>query len=215
LVSKKIVFKSESYQLDGIISNGDDKSDKGVMILHPHPLYGGDMYNPVVTNLEQVFLEAGFTTLRFNFRGASTDGYEGIEGAVIDATNALGVFKSQGINQFGFAGYSFGGSTALRLAYETPPLFLITLSASKALVEEGGFELDKLENVICPTIMFHGSVDQMVPHEDLNSLSSRIGSTSLEAIILEGEGHFYQRSLVDVLKNVRDFFIDCGEWCQG
>ncbi|MFW9768379.1 MAG: alpha/beta hydrolase [Candidatus Thorarchaeota archaeon] len=177
----------------------------GVLILHPHPLYGGDMYNPVVTGLERVFLDEGFTTLRFNFRGALTPGYAGIEGAVLDATNALNLLTSRGVEKVGLAGYSFGGSTALRLASVSSPLFLVTLSASKALVEEGGFELDNLSNVVCPTLMFHGDMDQMVPYEDLRVLSSRIGTETVETILLEGESHFYQRHLSDVLRTVRSF----------
>ena len=204
---ERIAFQSDSYHLDGIISNGESPQERGALILHPHPLYGGDMYNPVVTGLERVFLEAGYTTLRFNFRGASTAGYAGVEGAVIDASNALEILRSRGINQFALAGYSFGGSTALRLASETSPLLLITLSASQALVEEGGFELARLAEVTCPTLMFHGSSDMMVPHQDLNSLASRIGSDNVETTFLEGEGHFYHRSLREVLDRIRNFLV--------
>ena len=45
---------------------------RGVVITHPHPLYGGDMDNPVVSVIEGAFREKGFTTLRFNFRGVGT-----------------------------------------------------------------------------------------------------------------------------------------------
>jgi alpha/beta superfamily hydrolase len=163
------------------------------------------MYNPVVTNLESVLLDVGYTTMRFNFRGASTGGYAGIQGAVADATGALEIFASRGIDEFGFAGYSFGGSIALRLASETSPLFLITLSASRGLVSEGLFELDRLADVKCPTLMFHGSSDQMVPMEDIDTLSDRLGSDVVETVLLEGEDHFYQRSMMEVTKQVREF----------
>jgi alpha/beta superfamily hydrolase len=173
-------------------------------MMHPHPLYGGDMYNPVVTTLERVLLEVGYTTLRFNFRGAST-GYAGVAGAVVDAASALEVFASRGFDEFGYVGYSFGGSTALRLASETSPLFLITLSASSGLVTEEQFELSRLAEVKCPAMMFHGRSDQMVPSEDLVTLSSRLGADIVEVLFLDGEGHFYQRTLTEVAKKVREF----------
>ena len=204
LGSEQVEFQSDSFQLEGIISVIEPANGKGALVLHPHPLYGGDMSNPVVTNLERVLLDAGYTTLRFNFRGAST-GYSGVAGAVVDGTSALEVFATRGIGEFGIAGYSFGGSTALRLASKIPPLFLITLSASSGLVTEGDFDLGQLADVKCPTIMFHGRSDRMVPSEDLDSLSSRIGAKVVETVLLEGEGHFYQRSLMDVMKRVRNF----------
>ena len=41
----------------------------GVVFCHPHPLYGGDMENPVVATAVSAAGEEGFSTLRFNFRG--------------------------------------------------------------------------------------------------------------------------------------------------
>jgi alpha/beta superfamily hydrolase len=41
----------------------------GFVLCHPHPLYGGDMDNPVVIRAAEVVQEAGHATLRFNFRG--------------------------------------------------------------------------------------------------------------------------------------------------
>ena len=41
----------------------------GVVVSHPHPLYGGDMDSPVVARIVESCAGRGLATLRFNFRG--------------------------------------------------------------------------------------------------------------------------------------------------
>ncbi|MFW9970441.1 MAG: alpha/beta hydrolase, partial [Candidatus Odinarchaeota archaeon] len=40
-----------------------------VLICHPHPQYGGDMYNNVVSGVFNKLIENDISCLRFNFRG--------------------------------------------------------------------------------------------------------------------------------------------------
>ncbi|MFW9792885.1 MAG: alpha/beta hydrolase [Candidatus Thorarchaeota archaeon] len=205
-----VEFSSEGFTLRGVLTKETSSSQKGALILHPHPLYGGDMENPVVLALEDALLKAGYATLRFDFRGASStlQGYSGIAGAVIDASNALGVLSSYNIQEFGLSGYSFGGSTALCLASECPPLFLITLSASHRIIADGGFNMIGLTKIDCPTLMFHDKSDRMISPSDIDTLSSLIGSESIEKVLLEDESHFYQRSIGEVKERVRLFLTN-------
>ena len=43
-----------------------------VVLSHPHPLYGGDMWNPLIAELFVALSEAGLTVLRYNFRGVGS-----------------------------------------------------------------------------------------------------------------------------------------------
>ncbi|MGZ3405418.1 MAG: hypothetical protein ACXVAN_03175, partial [Polyangia bacterium] len=45
------------------------------VVCHPHPAFGGRMDNPLVVALADACAAAGFSTVRFNFRGL--DGSEG------------------------------------------------------------------------------------------------------------------------------------------
>ena len=202
-----VEFSSEVFTLKGVLTRGKSSIGKGALILHPHPLYGGNMDNPVVLALENELLKVGYTTLRFDFRGtsSSSQGYSGVPGAVVDVSNAVNLLLSRDIHEYGIVGYSFGGSTALRYATENPPLFLITLSASFELVSEGVFDTTQLSKVICPTLMFHGQSDRMVPPVDIETMSKLIGSNEIETVSIEGEGHFYQISLERVMDKVSTF----------
>ena len=208
LKSESVRILSEGHQLHGVLTHDASGMKQGVVLLHPHPLYGGDMDNHVITTLERMFIEDDFTTLRFDFRGASTSpqGYSGVSGAVTDALNAIEFLKSHtGISDVGIVGYSFGASTAIRLALIKPPPFLITLSASRDLVSEDGFGIKQLVDIECPTMMYHGASDQMIPSDDLIVLAEAIQLDPINTILLDGEGHFYQRTLSEVVTSIREF----------
>ena len=105
---EKIYFKSADLKLEGLYHKGD-KND-GVVVTHPHPLYGGDMHSPVVETIVGAYQEKGFSTLRFNFRGtgASTGSHDEGIGEQADVVAAVAFLKSKGIEAIHLSGYSFG-----------------------------------------------------------------------------------------------------------
>ena len=62
----KIRFLSDGHEIEGRLEKSS--LQKGVVITHPHPLYGGDMHNNVVKALTRVYRQNGYASLRFNFR---------------------------------------------------------------------------------------------------------------------------------------------------
>ncbi len=66
-MEEKISFISEGHEIEGLFYK--NIGNKGVAVTHPHPLYGGDMYNSVVEAIVRVYQKKGYSTLRFNFRG--------------------------------------------------------------------------------------------------------------------------------------------------
>ena len=103
-----ISFSCEDFKIEGLLSRDD--SDKGVVISHPHPLYGGDMHNNVVSAIQRAFQNKGYTTLRFNFRGVGRSGgrYAKGIGEQKDVQSALALLEEMGIAKIHLAGYSFG-----------------------------------------------------------------------------------------------------------
>jgi uncharacterized protein len=86
------------------------------VVTHPHPLYGGDMHNPVVEALFRALHDAGVAAVRFDFRGTgSSEGrHDGGELERLDVVAALDVaapFAFDG--PLVVCGYSFGAAVAL------------------------------------------------------------------------------------------------------
>ena len=67
MAEERIVFDANGLKLEGMLA--DFPRDKGVVISHPHPLYGGSMHNNVVKAVAHAYQEEEYSTLRFNFRG--------------------------------------------------------------------------------------------------------------------------------------------------
>ena len=108
------------HNLEGMLRFQSKKA--GVVICHPHPLYGGNMYNNVVSAIEDGYAALGFSTLIFNFRGVgnSQGEYDEGEGEVKDATAAYKYLAKHLDDdaRITLAGYSFGAWVISRSALE-------------------------------------------------------------------------------------------------
>ncbi|MGD9187827.1 MAG: alpha/beta hydrolase [Desulfobacteraceae bacterium] len=104
----RVTFEARNVTIEGLLYEGDAK--RAAIILHPHPVYGGNMNNHVVQTIALVYQQKGLTTLRFNFRGAGGSGGDYDHGIAerTDIEGAIGYLQSQGIEQLDLVGYSFG-----------------------------------------------------------------------------------------------------------
>lgn len=107
-MEEKIQFRSTDLLLEGLFEKKSNK--RAVVVLHPHPLYGGEMSNPVVESLVTAYGRKGWSTLRFNFRGVgrSQGSYDNGEGERRDVLAAIKYLLAQGLDAIHLAGYSFG-----------------------------------------------------------------------------------------------------------
>ena len=158
----------------------------GFVLCHPHPLYGGDMDNPVVTRAAEVAQAAGYATLRFNFRGVGAsegvhDKGQGEQDDVRAAMAALGARLPTGA-PVGAIGYSFGAHAAARATRPGPaPLGLIAPPLAM-------YDFAFLERNGGPTLLAAGTRDAYCPAEALRRLAEATGA--LERLI-EGADHFF------------------------
>jgi len=105
---ERILFDAQGVKIEGRL--GGDCARGAVVITHPHPLYGGDMDNPVVESVARAYAEKGMATLRFNFRGVgrSQGRYDEGMGEQEDVTGAVAHVRELGAGSVDLAGYSFG-----------------------------------------------------------------------------------------------------------
>lgn len=80
------------------------------------------MNNAVVYHLRSAFLEAGFPTLRFNFRGVegSEGEHTGGRGELDDLCGAADLLTQKGFRPLAFSGFSFGALMSWWAASQRP-----------------------------------------------------------------------------------------------
>jgi len=165
-----------------------DAPSAGVVICHPHPLYGGDMDNPVVVRVQEVCADLGLATLRFNFRGVGGSGGahgDGV-GEQDDARAALeALARATGGAPSAIAGYSFGARIAALVACGDPRVGGLAMIAPPL----GMYDFACIEGVRAPTLMVAGTADSYCPVPDFARLSARLPSAT--AVSIEGADHFF------------------------
>ena len=102
---------SDGHRLAGDLERPAGDPVGGVVVCHPHPLYGGNRFNPVVDAVFTALPDAGFTVIRFDFRSHHDHG-RGDQLDVIVARDALTDELGDTVPLFA-VGYSFGAMVTL------------------------------------------------------------------------------------------------------
>jgi alpha/beta superfamily hydrolase len=166
-----------------------------VVVCHPHPQQGGTMDNKVVQTLARAFLQLGWRSVRFNFRGigASEGSWDEGRGEIDDALAVIAAFREPG-KPFMLAGFSFGAyvasTAATRLADDEKPNRMVLVGAST--------QRQAMPAVPADTVVIHGETDDVVP---LSATLAWAKPQSLPVIVFPGVGHFFHGQLV-LLKSV-------------
>lgn len=187
---ERIQFVSGEYELEGIVTGSSRK--QGVVVTHPHPLYGGDMYNPVVESIAREYAGKGYKTLCFNFRGTgrSQGLYDDGRGEQTDVAAAVAWMRETGVAQIALAGYSFGAwvnaqafgqcGTVAHMVMVAPPV--------------GFLDFSQVRSLPCLELVIVGDHDAFAPVADVRLwVDQAAAEADLE--IVGGADHFFSGQL--------------------
>jgi len=182
----KIAFSTGDLAIEGLLQKNSETS--GVVITHPHPLYGGNMHNNVVGAVARTYQNLGYSTLRFNFRGVggSQGNYSDGIGEQEDVRAAIAYLADLGLRQIDLAGYSFGawvignlscaGDGIANMVMVSPPVAFIDFGPVGALG--------------CLKLVITGSRDDIAPAEMIRQ-SYREWNAAARFEVIDGADHFY------------------------
>ena len=193
---EQITFQSDGLRIEGLVSR--QSGERGVVITHPHSLYGGTMYDQVVETLVRAYQNKGLTTLRFNFRGVgqSEGRYGEGRGEKADVISALRYLYGLEKSAIDLAGYSFG---AWVNAHITPSDFsvggMIMVSPPVAFLDFSFLSGDQRIKAVVA-----GGRDDIAPAGQISRLMTTWNPAALLEII-DGADHFYSGK-IEILESV-------------
>jgi len=171
-----------------------------VLICHPNPVQGGTMLNKVVSTLQRTARDAGYSTLRFNYRGVgqSAGSHDMGGGEVEDAHAAAAWLREQQPSlPLVLMGFSFGGFVAASLGgrleaegVELQHLFMIAPAVMRLTAE---YSLPQR----CPLSVVQPDADEVVEPQRVYDWSVALARPH-ELLKVAECGHFFHGKLTDL-----------------
>jgi alpha/beta superfamily hydrolase len=166
---------------------------RGVAVIaHPHPLFGGTMDNKVVQTLARAFVQAGWSAVRFNFRGVgdSEGAHDEGRGELDDLLAVIEQTAPQG--PIALAGFSFGAFVTAqaveRLWPGRQPERIVLVGTAAARFQVAALPTDSHDR----TLVVHGEQDETVP---LSAALDWARPQSLPVTVVPGGEHFFHGKL--------------------
>jgi alpha/beta superfamily hydrolase len=186
-MEEKITVKSGQCLLEGYWQPGT--VNKGVVITHPHPLYGGTMCNPVVETVQSAYVQHGYATLRFNFRGvgSSQGDYDNGVGEQEDVRAAIAYVNHKDVKAVDLAGYSFGAWVNAGVTADTRTPIESMMMVSPPV---GFIKFENVNALSCLNLIVTGSRDDIAPVNRIRELLPT-WNPDAQFEVTDGCDHFY------------------------
>ncbi len=162
------------------------------------------MHNNVVSAVCSAFLQAGWTCLRFYFRGVGSSGGEYGQGEAeqSDLTAVAGYCREQRPSLLSVAGYSLGAWVAVHAwpglaALDVLPLILVAPPAAAMSFADASPDAEI-------GIMVCGDRDGLAPPDRVSAFGSRL-NPPLEPVVMNGADHFWSGREKDLTRVLTDY----------
>ena len=190
---------SHKFTLDGhagkmqCILDLPEGQPRGIaLVAHPHPLYGGTMENKVAQTLARTFVNLGYATARFNFRGVGES--EGVHDDGRGEVDDMDIMYRHMTEQYpglpvALSGFSFGtfvqAQFQQRLVAEGRPAERLVLVGTAA----GKWPMPPVPP---DTILIHGELDDTITLQEVFDWARPL---DIPVTVIPGADHFFHRKL--------------------
>ncbi|MCB9989798.1 MAG: alpha/beta hydrolase [Rhodospirillales bacterium] len=203
----EIIFNGPAGRLEGRYTHSKIPNAPLAIVLHPNPEHGGTMNNKINYHMFQTFVERGFSTLRFNFRGVgrSQGVFDKGEGELSDAAAALDWMQELNPNApySWVGGFSFGSWIGMQLLMRRPEIRGFISIAPPANLYDFSFLAP------CPTsgLILQGGRDDIVPEPHVEKLVQKLRmqkGIEIDYRVMDGANHFFNDDVEELCGHMHD-----------
>ena len=177
-----------------------------VILCHPHPRYGGNMFDTLINHISSYLLDSGIATLRFNQRGVGMSSGETGDGPE-ELKDTQSVVKMPTINpkiagsRLGIVGYSFGAWMALESSLRSNSIkSLVSIACPQNKFAQYG-----TVQITQPKLLILGDRDHDFTIGQFRFLSNRMSEPKRTEVIT-GADHFF-RSHTELVAELAGEFL--------
>lgn len=170
----------EGWVLEGLYSPGEDEAWGGAVIAPAHPLYGGSIELPVVSELAFACEKAGIASLRFNWRGVGASAGQptgDLDDGLEDYLSALAFLEETVSPPLVAAGYSFGAATAIAACERVTIRRLVLVAPPPAMMN-----LQRLRDFKGKVLIVVGEDDSLAPAAELEKIAAGLERARLRVL---------------------------------
>ena len=180
-----------------------DAPRAAVVVSHPNPLMGGDMYTPVPAAFYRSAVEHGAATVRFNFRGVgkSTGTHDKGQAEQLDVAAAIDTVTQAAPDvPLLLCGWSFGADVILASADERVAGWFLAAAPLKVLEPA----TMAARSSAAPKVFAVPQNDQFAPPASIESATNEgWGNVSIE--VIGGADHFFGSAMPNLVTHFTTF----------
>lgn len=204
--TEKIFILNENIELEAEYYPSKIVKDSAIIICHPHPQFGGNMWNNVVSAVFDIFIKNNISSLRFNFRavGESSGKHSSGRGELSDVKACVDfLINEKKIEKIFICGYSYGaaiGCSAVNYSEK-----IVGFAAISFPWDFMGHKYKKLSSSEKPKIFIQGDRDDIARYDKFK-IHYDTYQNPKEYKVINGADHFYWGHEDEVAFEVFNFF---------
>jgi len=188
LTPTPVTIPGPEGSLEGRLVAGTDPDGAALLLCHPHPQYGGTMYDRVLDAVANALAARVRSCLYFNFRGvgASSGRFDGGRGEVADVEAAARFLVDEtGTPKLWLCGYSFGSAMVWQALRSLLPARVLLVAPPI-----GRMDYPSRPALDVPVDVVYGAADSFLDGAAIASWA-RTAARQIRLHAIEGADHFF------------------------